>query len=159
MIGRLGADVSDSDSVGQQHLRVLSAVRAELAHLEEMLCAGHHPVSEAGTRVAHAVATGTALTRDAAHHVPIPAWLRVTQGENRWPVAAVMVVAIGLQLVVPDRWALQSRWLLPSLELALLIGLIVASPVRLNRESTALRIVSLTLAGLLSLATGGRRVC
>ncbi|MBV8996747.1 MAG: DUF1345 domain-containing protein [Pseudonocardiales bacterium] len=65
-----------------------------------------------------------------------------------------MVVAIGLQLVLPDRLALQSRWLLPSLELALLIGLIVASPVRLNRESTALRIASLTLAGLLSLANG-----
>lgn len=153
-----GRDVSDSagggDGVGQQHLRALSAVRAELAHLEEMLCAGHHPVSETGTRVTRAVATGTALTRDAAHHVPIPAWLRVTPGENRWPVAAVMMVAIGLQLVVPDRLALQSRWLLPGLEFALLIGLVVASPVRLNRESTALRIASLTLAGLLSLANG-----
>ena len=63
-----------------------------------------------------------------------------------------MLVAIGLQLALPDRLALQSRWLLRGLEFALLIGLIVANPVRFNRESTALRIASLVLAGLLSLA-------
>ena len=45
-----------------------------------------------------------------------------------------MVVAIGLQVALPDRLALQSRWLLPSLELAMLIGLIIASPVRFTRE-------------------------
>lgn len=144
--------VGNGNDVQQQHLRALSAVRAELAHLEEVLCAGRHPVSDATSRVAHAVTTGTARTRDATHHVHVPAWLRVTRGENRWPVAAAMVVAIGLQLALPDRLALQSRWLLPSLELAILIGLIIASPVRFNRESTPLRIASLTLAGLLSLA-------
>jgi uncharacterized membrane protein len=140
------------DGVGQDHLRALSAVRAELTRVEEALCAGHHPVSDATTRVARAVTTGTARTRDTAHQVHIPAWLRVTPGENRWPVAAAIVVAIGLQLALPDRLALQSRWLLPSLELAMLIGLIIASPVRFNRESTALRLASLTLTGLLSLA-------
>jgi uncharacterized membrane protein len=123
-----------------------------LAHLEEMLCAGHHPVTGAGIQVARAVATGTQTARDAVHHVHVPAWLRVTRGENRWPVAVAMLVAIGLQLALPDRLALQSRWLLPGLEFALLIGLIVANPVRFNRESTALRIASLVLAGLLSLA-------
>jgi uncharacterized membrane protein len=109
-------------------------------------------VSDATSRVARAVATDTAKTFDTARHVQIPAWLRVTPGENRWPVAAALVVAIGLQLALPDRLALQSRWLLPALELAMLIGLIIASPVRFNRESTALRVASLTLTGLLSLA-------
>ena len=140
------------DGVQPDHLRALSAVRAELTRLEEVLCAGHHPVSEATTRVARAVATGTARTRDTERHVHIPAWLRVTRGENRWPVAVAIVVAIGLQLALPDRLVLQSRWLLPGLEFAMLIGLIIASPVRFNRESTALRIASLTLTGLLSLA-------
>ena len=145
-------DGNAGDGVQHDHLRRLSAVRAELTRLEEALCAGHHPVSDATTRVARAVTTGTARTRDTAHQVHIPAWLRVTRGENRWPVAAAIVVAIGLQLALPDRLALQSRWLLPGLELAMLIGLIIASPVRFNRESTALRIASLTLTGLLSLA-------
>jgi hypothetical protein len=104
------------DVVQQDHLRALSAVRAELTRVEEALCAGRHPVSDATTRVARAVANGTARTRDTAHHVHIPAWLRVTRGENRWPVAVAIVVAIGLQLALPDRLALQSRWLLPGLE-------------------------------------------
>jgi uncharacterized membrane protein len=150
--GGAASEGNAGDGVQQDHLRALGAVRAELTRLEEVLCAGHHPVSVATTRVARAVANGTARTRDTAHRVHIPAWLRVTSGENRWPVAAAIVVAIGLQLALPDRLALQSRWLLPSLELAMLIGLIIASPVRFNRESTALRVASLTLTGLLSLA-------
>jgi uncharacterized membrane protein len=148
------SDGNAGEDVGQHHLRALSAVRAELARLEEILCAGHHPVSQTSKRMAHAVTASTAMTRDAAHRVHIPAWLRVTQGENRWPVAVTMLVAIALQLALPDRLALQSRWLLPGLEFALLIGLIVASPVRLNRESVVLRIASLTLAALLSVANG-----
>jgi uncharacterized membrane protein len=146
------SDGNAGDNMQQDHLRALSALRAELTRLEEALRAGHHPVSDATTRVARAVATGTARTRETAHQLHIPAWLRVTRGENRWPVAAAIVVAIGLQLALPDRLALQSRWLLPGLEFAVLIGLIIASPARFNRESTTLRVASLTLTGLLSLA-------
>ena len=79
-------------------------------------------------------------TRAAAEQVRLPAWLRVTRGESRWPVAAAMVVAIGLQLALPDNLALLSRWLLPGLELALLLALIIASPVRFDRESRVLRV-------------------
>ena len=135
------------DGVAHDPLRVLSALRAELAHAEQTLCAGHHPVTGAGTQVARAVATGTHTARNVVHHVHVPAWLRVTRGENRWPVAVAMMVAIGLQVVLPDRLAPQLRWLFPGLEFALLVGLIVANPVRFNRESTVLRIVSLVLAG------------
>jgi hypothetical protein len=80
----------------------------------------------------------------------------VTRGEGRWPVAVAIVVAIGLQVALPDNLVLVSRWLLPGLELALLTGLIIASPVRLDRESRLLRTASLTLAGLLS---AGRPPC
>ncbi len=45
----------------------------------------------------------------------VPAWKRVTPGEHRWPAAAAIVVAIGLQLLLPDQLTLVSRWLLPSL--------------------------------------------
>jgi hypothetical protein len=128
--GPSGATSEDNagHDVDQEHLHALSAVRAELMRLEEMLCAGHNPVSDATTRVVRAVTNGTARTRDTALHVHIPAWLRVTPGENRWPVAAAIVVAIGLQLALPDRLTLQSRWLLPVLELAMLIGLIRSWP-------------------------------
>jgi len=109
----LRANGKIDDGVPQDHLRALSAVRAELTRLEEAICGGHHPVSDATSRVARAVATDTAKTFDTARHVQIPAWLRVTPGENRWPVAAALVVAIGLQLALPDRLALQSRGCCP----------------------------------------------
>jgi len=67
-------------------------------------------------------------------------------------VAAAIVVAVLLQVALPDRLTLASRWLLPGLELALLIALVVANPRRFNRESPALRAGSLALTGLLSLA-------
>jgi hypothetical protein len=81
-----GASGAARDGVQQDHLRALSAVRAELTRSQEPLCAEHHPVSDVPTRVSHAVANGTARTRDTAHHAHLPARLRVTRGENRWTV-------------------------------------------------------------------------
>ena len=134
------------------HLAQLTSVRAELTRLEELLCGGHHPVSAAAAGVGHELSHGAERVQQAARQVHVPAWLRVTAGESRWPVAAVMVLAIALQLALPDRLTLVSRWMLPSLEAALLLALIAANPSRLNRESVLLRMGSLTLTALLSLA-------
>jgi hypothetical protein len=43
-------------------------------------------------------------------------------------------------------------WLLPTVQILLLVALIMANPRRINRESRAIRVLSLTLAVLLSLA-------
>jgi hypothetical protein len=83
-----------------------------------------------------------------------PAWLRPTAGENRWPVAGCILVAILLQVVLPDRLTLLNRWLLPMLELALLVALLIAVPRRFHRQSRPLRMASLALTGLLTLANG-----
>jgi uncharacterized membrane protein len=115
----------------RHHLDAIAAVRWELDRLEEVLHIGD---------------------TDAARRKHVPAWLRPTPGESRWPVAAVIVVAIALQVALPDQLVLQSRWLLPSLELVLLVALVLANPYRLNRESTMLRAGSLALTGLISLA-------
>jgi len=85
-------------------LRALAVVHEELVRLEETLCGGHRPITGSATRIGHATATGVSRTRDAAGHVHVPAWLRVTHGESRWPVAVAMVVAIGLQLACPTTW-------------------------------------------------------
>jgi hypothetical protein len=83
----------------------------------------------------------------------VPAWRRVTQGEARWQVAICTAVAIALQVAVPGRLVLVSpSWVLPAIEGVLLIALIVANPHRIDRQSRALRILSLTLAALLSWA-------
>jgi hypothetical protein len=49
------SDGNASEDVQHDHRRALSAVRAELTHLEETLFTGHHPVSNITTRVARAV--------------------------------------------------------------------------------------------------------
>jgi uncharacterized membrane protein len=80
------------------------------------------------------------------------AWRRRTAGERRWPVAAAMLVAIALQLVLPERLGLSPIWLLPLLEAVLLVALVVANPNRLDKAHPGLRYGSLTLVGLLSVS-------
>jgi hypothetical protein len=84
----------------------------------------------------------------------VPAWARPTPGEHRWPAALAVAVAIGLQLLVPARMVPDARFVLLALELAVLIGLMVVNPFRVDRESTILRTGSLGLTGLVALANG-----
>lgn len=83
-----------------------------------------------------------------------PAWSRQTRGEHRWPAALAVAVAIGCQLALPDLITPALRYLLPTLEVALLAVLIVANPMRIDRESTFLRVLGLALTGVLGLANG-----
>jgi uncharacterized membrane protein len=87
-----------------------------------------------------------------AAEVCTPAWMRPTDGENRWPVAVAVLAAIGLQLSVPAHLAIPPRELLPVLEGVLLVMLTVANPWRINQERRWLRVVSLILVALASLA-------
>lgn len=80
-----------------------------------------------------------------------PAWQRRTRGEQRWQVAASTAVAIGLQVAVPGRLAvLQPVWILLALQAVLLITLFLANTHRIDRESRVLRMLSLTLAALIT---------
>jgi len=90
----------------------------------------------------------------AAHQRPgLPAWRRRTEGELRWPVTITTALAIGLQVAVPDKLVLVSpSWILPVAQGALLIVLVMANPHRIDRQSTAMRSLSLVLGGLLTLA-------
>lgn len=81
----------------------------------------------------------------------VPAWLRPTGPENRLPVAASMVVAIALQVSLSVRFGLHPRWLLPLLEVALLVVLSAINPVRLSRQTRVGRYLTMTLAGAITL--------
>jgi uncharacterized membrane protein len=84
---------------------------------------------------------------------PVPAWKRPTEGEARWQATVAVVVAIALQFPLPGRLILvHPVWLLPVLEGLLLVALVVANPRRINRESRAIRMLSLFLVAILSLA-------
>ena len=85
----------------------------------------------------------------------LPAWRRKTKGEARWTVAAVTAIGIALQVMVPGRLVLvRPVWVLPALQAALLVALVLANPHRIDRESRVLRTLSLLLAALISLANG-----
>ena len=68
-----------------------------------------------------------------------PAWRRRTDGERRWPVAVAVLVAIALQLVLPARLGLRPKYLIPGLEAALLVALVVANPGRFTDRNRLLR--------------------
>ena len=82
----------------------------------------------------------------------MPAWRRRTAGERRWPASLAVVGAAALQLSLPHRLAMPPRFLLPSLELLLLVGLTVADPGRIDRREMHLRVAGIVLISAVSLA-------
>jgi hypothetical protein len=69
----------------------------------------------------------------------------VRPAELRLPAALAILVAIGLYAALPNRLVLGPRYLVPLLELALLIPLLMVNPGRLNRENSWLRRTSIAL--------------
>lgn len=84
----------------------------------------------------------------------VPAWRRVTDGEARWQESLGVVAALAMQVTLPEGVVLRPRWLLPSVAVALLAGLLVANPKRINRRSPVLRAASMLLIAVLSSANG-----
>jgi uncharacterized membrane protein len=86
-------------------------------------------------------------------HAPVPAWLRPTKSERRWPITLSVVAAIVLQFLLPARFTEPlPPYLMPSLEVALLIGLSIANPVRVEPRGPAVRAASIALIALITLA-------
>ncbi|WP_433614058.1 hypothetical protein ACQP2P_06720 [Dactylosporangium sp. CA-139114] len=84
---------------------------------------------------------------------PVPGWLRRTEAEQRWPAALVIAIAIVIHLVLPADLAPRPRWLLPGLEGAALLVIVVVNPLRINRETRVLRPLALGLVALLTVVT------
>jgi uncharacterized membrane protein len=73
--------------------------------------------------------------------------------ESRWPLLAVVgafiVTTVVLRIVEPQREALGPPWLVPGLEVLLLVALVAANPADVRRRATWLRPLALTLIGAL----------
>lgn len=82
-----------------------------------------------------------------------PAWLRRTAEEPRIPVIIAVLCAIALQAFVPHNLAFHPWWLMPALELLLLISVIFARQTKLDKTSSIIRGLSLALAVAASFAT------
>lgn len=103
-------------------------------------------------RLAHIAAHVERLAA-ASGRVHQPAWLRRTAEEPRLPVAIAVVVAVVLQGFVPHEFAFHPWWLLPGLELVLLVVIVLFRQTKIDRQATTLRVLSLSLAVAAGLAT------
>ncbi len=86
-----------------------------------------------------------------------PAWRQATEGEQRWAAGATVLVAICLQLFLPPRLTIHPHWILPGLELLMVIGLVAFNPhrrLRNDRNARQLRMLGLSLVAAISLANG-----
>jgi hypothetical protein len=79
-------------------------------------------------------------------------WGYASPGESRWPAAVAVVVALILQVLLPNTLTPGPRYAVPALELALLVPLMIANPSRLTTESRDVRILSIALIGLVNAA-------
>jgi uncharacterized membrane protein len=82
------------------------------------------------------------------------AWGIPSSSETHWPVVTAVLVAIILQLVLPNRVVvgLGAKAVAPAVEGALLLVLLVTNPGRLTPEQRRLRLVGIALIALISLA-------
>jgi uncharacterized membrane protein len=86
-------------------------------------------------------------------HLAPPAWLRHTQGERRWPVTLSVVAAVVLQFLLPTRYTQPlPHWLMPTLEVALLVGLTIVNPDRIEKLGPLARAASIVLIALITIA-------
>lgn len=78
------------------------------------------------------------------------------RGESHWPPQLTMVVAILLQVLIPNRLSVgeQIKWALPTLEGVMLVGLVIASPQRLEAPHSVRRMLTLSITGVVSIANG-----
>jgi uncharacterized membrane protein len=74
------------------------------------------------------------------------------RAEPVWPAQASVLGAIALQLLLPKRLTVGPTWLLPVLEVALLVGLALATPRQLEHEHVARRRAALAMTALVSAA-------
>jgi len=72
--------------------------------------------------------------------------------EPRWPAAIALLGAIALYLFLPSTLIVGPRWLLPALEGLLVVPLVITNPDRRDADTKPLRVVSILLIAIISVA-------
>ena len=76
--------------------------------------------------------------------------------EPRWPIVATLAffiaISIVLRVAVPDRSSLGPVWLVPAVEVGLVLVLLAADPARVSGHRRRLRRLAIALVGLLGCA-------
>jgi hypothetical protein len=74
---------------------------------------------------------------------------RTAGGENRVPPAIAVIVAAVIYALLPDTLLVGPRLIIPGIEIALLIALVITNPRRLVRQTRWSRALSIALAGIM----------
>jgi uncharacterized membrane protein len=74
------------------------------------------------------------------------------QPEPTWGAAVAIVAVVLLQLLLPNRLVAGGRWLLPVLEIALLVPLMITGRYRHHEESSWARVISMTIIAVITAA-------
>jgi uncharacterized membrane protein len=74
----------------------------------------------------------------------------LTRSNPFWPAQVTVLVALVLDLALPEQLTIGPRWLLPIVEAMLVVGLLVASPRPKVRHSQLRRQIAMSLIGLVS---------
>ncbi len=80
------------------------------------------------------------------------AWGYASQPESRLPALTAVLAAVLLYVTLPDRFTVGPVWLFPALELAMLVPLAIAVPVRHARETMVHRAVSIASIAVVNVA-------
>lgn len=72
--------------------------------------------------------------------------------EPRWPASVAVLVALVLYEVLPGKLIIGPRWLIPALEIALVVPLTFTNPYRLAKEAAHIRGLAIALIGLVNVA-------
>ncbi len=72
--------------------------------------------------------------------------------EPRWPASLAVLTALALYILLPSQLTPGPKWVLPALEVALVVPLTVVNPDRSTRESSLVRTVSVVLIALINVA-------
>ena len=78
--------------------------------------------------------------------------------EPRWPATLAVLAALVLYVTLPGSFTIGPGWVIPALEVALLIPLTVRAPYRHREEARLVRLASLLLIALVNLANVGSLV-
>ncbi|MHB1809175.1 MAG: hypothetical protein ACYCU0_07750 [Solirubrobacteraceae bacterium] len=72
--------------------------------------------------------------------------------EPHWPPLLTIAVAISLQVLLPGQLSVGPNWVVPVLEAALLVGLVLIAPGTIEREHRVRRTIAVGLTALVSAA-------
>lgn len=80
------------------------------------------------------------------------AWGVKSNGEHRWPASAAILVAMALYLALPARYTMGPPWIIPLLELSILLPLSLTAPRRVAHEGRLQQVSAIAMIAIVNIA-------